>query len=346
MALVVGFVACAAIVHQCIRDPLHLYAEIRSEKLAILDLWQGRSTAAAFGSSHVDDGFDPRVFDEELGTASHPVTSVNLGVSGGSQTEQATMVDAYIRSLPPPQQNSPPRLALLEISASANFTEDHLFHPRAINIYDLATVKLALHFADRQRIGWRRAAGRAGFAVVAGILHYCNVGMLSSQIFSPPLNRSLFESQTMDDRRGLTPNTMAPHNSREWIADDALIRAAHKPRQALGEIVEGHFVVPRRLAEEARRQRVQFVYFVAPRLDNLETVPTYPASIPGPLGPILILNEGDPERHPELYRAEMWHDPLHLTTAGAALFTKILADDLRGKLESMPVASGRDIAIR
>jgi hypothetical protein len=347
-ALAAGFVLAAVLVHQCIRDPLHLYAEIRSEKLALLDLWRGRATSAAFGSSHVDNGFDPRVFDREMGTEWGSMTTLNLGVSGGSQTEQETVVDAFVQSLPAPEPNSPPRLALLEISASANFTLDHLFHPRAINIYDFRTVERALHFADRRRIGWRRAVGRASFAVVAGVLHYCNVGMLSSQIFSPPLNRDLFDLQTADDRRGLTPNSLAARDSREWLADEKLLNARHAERHVPGEIVEGHFVVLRELAEAARRKHVQFVYFVAPRLDDLETIPMYPESIPGPLGPIWILNEGDPDLHPELFCAEMWHDPLHLTTAGAALFTKILADDLRSKLHlaNREVTAGRDIALR
>jgi hypothetical protein len=37
---------------------LHLYAEVRSEKLAMLANWRGRASSAAFGSSHVDNGFD------------------------------------------------------------------------------------------------------------------------------------------------------------------------------------------------------------------------------------------------------------------------------------------------
>ena len=348
LSLAAGFAVAAALIHGGIKDPLHLYAEIRSEKLAMLDLWQGRANSAAFGSSHVDNGFDPRVFDKEMGPASGTTPTLNLAVSGGSQTEQANLVEAFLQSLPAPAPSAPPRLALLEISASANFTEDHLFHPRAINIYDLKTVELALQFADLRHIGLRRAIGRASFALIAGALHYCNVGMLSSQIFSPPMNQGLFEAQTADDRRGLTPNPMAPRDSRDWLADKSLLNAHGVARPVPAEIVEGNLVVLRQFAEQARRKHVRFVYFVAPRLDNLKTYPTYPASIPGPLGPIWILNEGNPKIHPELFRADLWHDPLHLTTAGAALFTKILADDLRDNLHKTKAdgTRGSDIAVR
>lgn len=345
--VVAGFGLAAAIIHLGIRDPLHLYAEIRSEKLAMLDQWSGRANTAAFGSSHVDNGFDPRVFDREMGTKAGSI-SLNLGVSGGSQTEQAAVLDAFLKSLSLPEPDAPPRLALLEISASANFTNDHLFHPRAINIYDLRTVDLSLAFADHAHIGWWRAFGRAGFGLVAGLLHYCNLGMLSSQIFSPPMNASLFQAQTVDDRRGLTPNSTAPPDSKDFHAVQALLAAHHVARPVPGEIIGGHLELVRELAEEARRKHVRFVYFVAPRLDNLDSYTTYPAAIAGPLGPILLLNEGNPVLHPDLYRPEYWHDPMHLTAAGAALFTKILADDLRSKLlnTNFDVTAGRDRALR
>jgi hypothetical protein len=343
----IGFILAAAGLHLCIRDPLHLYAEMRSEKLAMMDQWRGRASSAVFGSSHVDNGFDPRVFDQEMGGTAGASTTINLGVSGGCQTEQAAVVNAFIDSLPAPTPNSQSRYVLLEITASANFTEDHLFHPRAINIYDLHAMELALAFADRNRVGWQRAFGRSAFAFVAGLLHYNNVGMLSERIFSVPLNPQLVADETTDDRRGLTPNRLAPRGSREWIADQEILAVVHSPRPRAGEVVEGHFAMLRNLANKARQKHVQIVYFVAPRLDNLDTYPTYPDSIPGPLGPIFVLNEGLPNLHPDLYRTDMWHDPLHLTEAGAGLFSKLLADDLRSRVQLMMVsaAPGSELAI-
>lgn len=348
MNLIAGFALTAGILHALIRDPLHLYAEIRSEKLAMLDQWRGRASSAVFGSSHVDNGVDPRAFDAVLRGTTGESTTLNLGISGGCQTEQETVARTFIDSLPEPVPNSPPRFVLLEITASANFTEEHLMHPRAINIYDLHTMELAWEFAGRDRIGWRRAIGRSGFALVAGLLHYTNVGMLSSKIFSPPLNSALIANETGDDRRGLTPNHMAPRDSREFTANQEILANGRTAQSKLGEILEGHLAMLQNLAEAARQKNVQFVYFVAPRLDNLEEYPEYPASIQGPLGPVLILNEGLPSVHPELYRADMWHDPSHLTESGAGIFSRLLADDLRLKLHltAAGAVGGSDVAVR
>jgi hypothetical protein len=346
LMLVAGFVLTSGILHFCIRDPLHLYAEVRSEKLAMLANWRGRASSAAFGSSHVDNGFDPRVFDAALRETDSATTSINLGISGGCQMEQAVIVKAFIDSLPAPAPDSQPRFVLLEITASANFTIDHLLHPRAINIYDFGVVRLATAFAGRDRVGLRRAIGRSAFAFAAGLLHYANVGMLSSEIFSAPLNSRLVVEETSSDRRGLTPNQTAPLGSREYIADEEILAIDRPPRPKDGEILEGHLAVLRNLATEARQKNVRFVYFVAPRLDNLDQYPTFPESIQGPLGPLLILNEGQPSVHPELYRADLWHDPTHLTERGAALFSKLLAEDLMSKLNQTDVAVGSALAVR
>jgi len=344
----IGFVLTAAIVHLSIRNPLRLYAEIRSEKLAILDQWRGRESSAAFGSSHVDDGFDPRAFDAELRGTAAETTTLNLGISGGSQTEQAVVAKKFIDSLPDPGKDSQARFVLLEITAGANFTNDHLFHPRAINIYDLPIVRLAVDYSNPRKLGWRRAIGRSGFSLLAGLLHYTNVGMLSSSIFSAPLNEELLASQTGDDRRGLTPNHLAAPGSPESRADQQLFAAGGVPRPEPGEVLDGHYALLRYLADAARRKHVQLVYFVAPRLDNLITYSVFPESIKGPLGPVLILNEGQPALHPELYRAGLWHDPTHLTEAGAAIFSKLLADDLKSKLQltAATPAPRSELAIR
>jgi hypothetical protein len=337
--LTAGFALTAGILHLCIRNPLRLYAEIRSEKLAVMDQWRGRASSAAFGSSHVDNGFDPRVFDNVLHGTAAETTSLNLGISGGAQTEQEVVAKRFIESLPDPVPGSQARFVLLEITAGANFTNDHLFHPRAINIYDLPTIRLAMDYSNARKLGLKRAVGRSGFALLAGLLHYTNVGMLSSTIFSAPLNAELFASQTDDDRRGLTPNHPSSPQSVEYRIDQGIAATNRPPEARPAEILDGHHAMLQNLAAAARRKHVQLVYFVAPRLDDLISYPVLPASIPGPLGPVFILNEGQPALHPELFRADLWHDPGHLTEAGAALYSRLLAEDLKSKLHLTTVAA-------
>src|SRR6266700_300518 len=78
LVFVLGFVTMAAVIHLLIPNPLRLHADLRSEKIELLDSWRGGVYSAAFGSSHVNDGFDPRAFDDELSAMQCRTPSVNL----------------------------------------------------------------------------------------------------------------------------------------------------------------------------------------------------------------------------------------------------------------------------
>jgi hypothetical protein len=222
---------------------------------------------------------------------------------------------------------------LLELTAGANFTNDHLFHPRAINIYNIDAIRLALNDAGLTSVGWRRALGRSGFALAAGLLHYLNVGMLSSRIFPAPLNCALVFSETAFDRRGLTPNQAAPKLSPDALAVQNILAQQHPSQATPGEVLDGHRVLLSDLADAARRKKVQLLYFVAPKLGNLLSYPIFPASAFDGSSSVPILNVARPEEHPELYRPELWHDPNHLTESGAAVFSRLLADELVKRLQ-------------
>jgi hypothetical protein len=323
----VGFIAVCAVIHLTIRRPIRLYAEIRSEKLSILDQWRGHADSAAFGSSHVDTGFDPRAFDRELHDSPSQTTTLNLGISGGSQTEQASAAQEFLASLPAPSTASRARFVLLEITAGTNPTNDHLFHPRSINIYDLDNVRLSIDFAGHN-LGLRRELGRSGFGLAAGGLHYVNVGMLSSAIFHPDLNRQLLAQQTGDDRRGLTPTDPITVDSPEYKAIHKLTSSRQASRPQPFDLVEGYTTLLRRLSPLAKQKNVQLIYFVAPSLNDLVAYPSYPDSIAGPNGPVPVLDVARPDLHPELYQGALWHDPTHLNETGAAVFSRLLADEL------------------
>ena len=92
-----GFVGTCCLLRLLIPAPINLYAEIRSEKIALAMQWAGIVSVAAFGSSHVDCGFDPRSFDGAiLPVVGHPI-SLNLGIAGGSQVEQTAVAREYER---------------------------------------------------------------------------------------------------------------------------------------------------------------------------------------------------------------------------------------------------------
>jgi hypothetical protein len=49
-------------------------------------------------------------------------------------------------------------------------------------------------------------------------------------------------------------------------------------------------------------------------------------------GGLLLLNFDDPVRFPELFAVELRYDSSHLTTAGAALYSRLLADELAARV--------------
>jgi hypothetical protein len=326
-----GFVLAAALLHAAIGDTLRLHADLRSEKLAILDQWQGKAASAAFGSSHVHNGFDPRVFDGILAGTPLQTRSINLGIAGGSQSEQRVTALEYLRHMEPPARSgtateSRACIVLLELNAGANFTTDHLVHPRAINIYDWQTARFETRLTD-PAMGLRQKIGRIGFALAAMTLHYVNVGTLSSTIFAPSLDTASLESETEDDRRGVLQMEPSP-------ATQARLRGivASRPARSVAtpqDLLPGN----RDLLDELQRASpvgpIQFVYFIMPRLDDMTSYATYPDSIAYTGGTAPILNLGLPDRYPQLYVPKLWLDDAHLNPAGAALATSLLAQDLK-----------------
>ncbi len=165
-----------------------------------MDQWQGKAYSASFGSSHVHYGFDPRVFDKVLAGTPAQTRTINLGMAGGSQTEQRVTALEFLRRMKAPQKGAGPGAAracivVLELEAGTNFTTEHLVHPRAINIYDWQTMRFVVRLAPKD-LGVTRRFGRTGFAVIAMGMHYLNVGMLSSEFFALSVDQSVVTRDT------------------------------------------------------------------------------------------------------------------------------------------------------
>jgi hypothetical protein len=319
-----SFVITAGVVGLAIRDPLHLHADVRSEKLQIMQNSAGVATSAAFGSSHLHYGFDPRAFDLG-GLRTH---TVNLAVEGGSQTEQRVMALEFLKGLKAPTASSGPQvcLILLELNAGANFTNEHLVHPRSINIYDWQTTRFISRLTS-PGMGLTRKAGRVGFAVAAMGLHYLNVGMLSDEIFAPPIDQTVLAYQTADDRRGIK---ITPVHDYETAAMQRLITSYPAGlTTSKGEITAGLADLISELAKASPVSNLSFAYVIMPRLDNLRSYETYPDEMDVSGHKVAILNLGRPDVFPQLYKAGLFSDDSHLNERGAALTSGLLAEQLR-----------------
>jgi hypothetical protein len=323
-------VVVAGLIHASIRDPLRLHADIRSEKLAILDQWRGVAASAAFGSSHVHNGFDPRAFDATLAGTPLQTRSINLAIAGGSQSEQRVTALEYVRHMRPPAKidaGSEPRtcMVLLELNAGANFTNDHLVHPRAINIYDLATVRFEMSLT-KPGMSLSQRVGRVGYALAAAALHYVNLGMLSNAIFLPPVDKHELADETEDDKRGLLSMFAIPSVAPKIEA----MAADHPPRPAVdtGTLLPGNSELLDELERAASVRNLQMAYVVMPRLSDRTAYPMYPDSLEYSGGMAPIINLGRPDLYPELYQAKYWLDGSHLNGDGSAVATTLLAKDL------------------
>jgi hypothetical protein len=336
-----GFGLGAAVLHAFVRDSLSLHADIRSEKLLIMKQWQGKAVSSSFGSSHMHNGFDPRTFDAALQGTALATRSINEGVAGGSQSEQRVMALEFVRELrwPPVRTNGVAPQAcfvLLEITAGANFTNDHLVHPRAINIYDWRTMGFVAQLTDPS-MGWSKRLGRVGYAVAAAALHYMNMGMVSSEIFPAPLDRGELWNETKSDRRGMTVDETTP----DWVdyVNGLIAKQPKVSRAAMQTMLPGNVELLRELHDASPVRNVQFFYVVMPMIGDLTEHPVYPSTIAGPDGPQPILNLAQPDVYPELYQAKYWHDGAHLNEPGAALASRLLAEQIKAWYAKNPPAA-------
>lgn len=333
----IGFAATCFLLRLLIQNPTTLYAEIRSEKLVLAAQWASVVSVAVFGTSHVDCGFDPRAFDAAFNPGSSKATSLNLSVSGGSQIEQTAVAGEFVRLVAASVAARNSHLLLMEANSGVNFTTKFLTHPRAINIYDFQALRLALDFSDPQ-LGKMRALGRSLVAVVDYLLHSTNVGMLSNQIFRPPLNPQLVANETVADRRGLSPPPPSALDERDTRNVNALMASlTSTPVAQPAAITPGLCAEAIELSRHRQSANVAVVYFVTPKLSDLRSYDTYPDSLAcGGLN-VPIVNVALPAVHPELYDPALWHDINHLTERGAAVYSRLLGLAVKSLVDRRPV---------
>lgn len=326
-----AFLAADALIHILLPPPISLYAAMRSEKLQILDDWSGKATSAAFGSSHIHNGFDPRVFDHVLAGTPLATTSLNLGIEGGSQTEQRAMAEQFLPRLRPHKDQA--CFVILELNAGANFTEEHLVHPRAINIYDWRTVRFIAGLSS-PTLGRTRAAGRLAYALSASILYYANVGMVSNLIFDRTLDQPQLDAETAADHRGLLELHM-PQWASDYVAHQVALEH-HSMTPEPHQLLPGNSNLISELRHDSPVKNIHFVYWVTPLIFNLEHVPSYPSevTVDGITSPVLSIAR--PDLYPDLYLARYWADDSHLNAAGAALASRYFAEQLLAWYKTHP----------
>lgn len=320
-AFAAAFCVASFLIAQAVGDPFTLYAANRSEKLAIWEKTEGEFCSAAFGSSHVHNGFDPRAFDQTLRKGGFAVGTLNMAVEGGSQGEQYVMAKRFLEI--PAKTNTEQRcMVLLEINAGVNFAPRHLTHPRSINIYDQDTLRLIKEFAVPPASLSQRL-GRLGFAAFAGLMHYLNVGMLASRIVPPKNDIAMIERQITNDRRGLL---VEPPDAKETTeVQKGLESNRSAATVSSAKPIRGNFSLVQLLKSHTGGANKEFVYVVSPMISDVLRSETYPPCLAVKGSVVPILNVAQPKIFPELYQADLWRDVTHLNEKGAEVFSTLLA---------------------
>ena len=324
-----GFFFVNCLIHPTLSRPIGLYAEGRSEKLVVLDRYVSRTNVAIFGTSHLQNGFDPRAFDARLAADGNHAQSLNLAIAGGSQTEQRAMALEFLRKAAESPTAPKRRLILLEINAGANFRVQHLVHPRAINIYDVASVKLVAALSD-SGVGRERQAGRIGYALLASCFHYANLGMLANLVFQPALNAELLQSISGEDRRGL--EALEPSSNSSAVIDNIFAQRPVSAQDHVESISAGNRDLVDQVYAAAGGDSVRVAYVVTPLLSGLATAPLYPSEVVTDRFRAPIINMARINDDPELFSKDLWHDTAHLNARGAALFSQVLAAKLAARI--------------
>lgn len=317
---VAAFLLTASVIHLAVGDPWRLYAEGRSEKIAMLHALRDRIDAVAVGTSRIEEGFDPAVFDAAFAAGPYRIASLDLGLPGGSQTEQRKMAQEALRTLRPPNGRAA-CLLIMELNAGVNFPPEDVLHPRSIDVYDANTIRFANGFGG-DTVGAYERLGRLGFALIAGVAHYANSGMLAALLFHGGDARN--PAVALEQTRGHRITAASATDRRDVAAAFAdrgkpnLIDGAFTPgdRELLADVATATTAPP------------QVVYVVTPTLSDLADAYIYPDTIDGQDGPVPVINLARPDRYPELYQPSLWRNAGHLNAAGAALFTRLLATQL------------------
>ena len=323
-----GFVLGSAAIHATIRHPLDLHADIRSEKLYLMQQWHGTVFSAAFGSSHVHDGFDAAAFDRAVAGTPLATAAANFAVEGGSQTEQRAMALRFVRQLESPASAgapSQPCLVMLELAAGANIGTNFLVHPRAINLYDWDTTRFALHYSGAE-LSRRQRYGRAGYGFEAMALHEMNVGMLSNLIFAPPLSEKELAEESGDGRLGHRELVTPASVQVELRNQVAGMPRTPKPEQV--PVSPGAYRLVEDIAAASAVRNLTFAYVVMPSLSNLRDEPEYPDHISVNGRDVPIINMAQPERFAQLYDPALWRDDVHLNVTGSAMASELIARQL------------------
>lgn len=285
------------------------------------------------GSSRVHYGLDPALFDAEMARQGCPARSFNMGVQALTLAEEHRLVEELARIGRWERvvlERNPVPLRSLELLGTDRGT---------LGFGRLTGVRLALLDLWTSPVNpLERLWGMAEVAMV-GAYEQLGIGRIARLVRRPGSDELPTDDRVVSmDRAGFVPiEAETDPVMRERVAAidrerlNDFIRQTRElsgPAPQLGEL---RTVLLREQVEHARMVagKVSLVVWPHSRPQWAQDARAIgQAAAEGRFGDAPIINLGDPAQVPELFAPELWHDSLHLYTAGTEMVTRAIAAQL------------------
>jgi hypothetical protein len=320
LIFIVVFFVTTKLIRFFLPDPFTLYTSSRSEKLEIINRLSESANVAAFGSSHIETAFDPRVFDNQAHKNGLPLKSINLAIGGGNHPEQILMAKKFMEKKKIRSGKKSPQLIILEMTNGVTFPPINRYTSRAINIYDFETTNLSFKLKNLNSTSLEKSIGQKIVALNSFILNSLNTGMLSSYIFiNKKFDPEKLYQNLEDDKRGY-------HASTHKIGDEE-IKEMERVNPEKFKYINNEKLIEI-LLKEKNSSEFSFLFVAAPFLENKDDKECvkYPEKISIQKQEVPIFSFSCKEENPELFQSNNWSDPVHLNSNGAQILSKLLAN--------------------
>lgn len=287
----------------------------------------------AVGSSHIARGFDPAVFDAEMARLGRPLRSYDLAADNMQPVE----ADFVLRRAAA-QPGTGLRFALIELLlfAPRGMLKDHAFTDRAIHWHDAVSLHGALRRVlasgeprrEKARLGWlhvQHAAWRYG-----GL---GRIDRIVARWWTPedPLDRAVAAAggfEALEDR----PDAAAERVRMRFLASSEAYLASLEDVDVRNRVPTLAPAIDVALLREQvawlRRAGIEPVYVIPP---IPSATPALRGIFPAPDDPLVIALNA-PGAFPSLFAIEHRYDATHVNRAGAAEFSRIVAQRIAARL--------------
>lgn len=295
------------------------------QKLAYYSAHADEFDALFFGSSNVQRGVSPEVFDRALAGRGTRIRSFNFSAVGMGGHESNALIRRVLGTHPERLQ-----WVFVELSHwNPLLLAENRFKARIIHWHDLPETRSALR-STLSRVPWPDA----GELVLSHLLHFAANALSVSRGPAALAAGGWEPDPRLGSRRGFEPFTAAEYErgrtfeARErFLESPAQFRVDVAKLPVANEMPAAREVYNRRALEDQiamiERAGAQPVFLIPP---TIHPSPELHALIRAGDVEAPVFAFDDPVAYPALYDPDVRFDRVHLNTVGAALFTEALAD--------------------